>query len=44
MIFNRGMCGRHHDLAAMISQEMAARRRVSLFKAVPRSFPYTLDI
>lgn len=44
MMINRGMCGRYHDLARMDFAGDGARAGISLFKAVPRSFPYTLDM
>lgn len=44
LMINRGMCGRHHDLAEMEFAGTDARAGISLFKAVPRSFPYTLDM
>lgn len=44
MMINRGMCGRHHDLATLDFAGTDARAGISLFKAVPRSFPYDLDM
>ncbi len=44
MMINRGMCGRHHDLAALDFSGADARAGISLFRAVPRSFPYELDM
>ncbi|WP_294223027.1 ureidoglycolate lyase [uncultured Shimia sp.] len=41
-IINQGMCGRHHDLAAMDFSE--GRAGISLFNAQPRSLPYTLEM
>jgi len=44
MMINRGMCGRYHDLAKIDFAGADARAGISLFKAVPRSFPYALDM
>lgn len=44
MMINRGMCGRHHDLAALDFAGAGARAGISLFNAVSRSFPYELDM
>lgn len=44
MMINRGMCGRYHDLAEMDFAGAEARAGISLFEAVPRSFPYQLDM
>jgi ureidoglycolate lyase len=41
-LINQGLCGRHHDLAAMDFAD--GRAGISLFDAQPRSFPYTLDM
>lgn len=41
-MINQGMCGRHHDLAKL--DFVDARAGISLFDAVPRSLPYTLDM
>jgi ureidoglycolate lyase len=41
-IINQGLCGRHHDLAAL--EFMDARAGISLFKAVPRALPYRLEM
>ena len=42
-MINAGMCGRHHDLAALdFGQDGQAG--ISIFDARPRSFPYTLDL
>jgi ureidoglycolate lyase len=41
-IINQGFCGRHHDLAKLDFIE--ARAGISLFKAVPRSLPYRLEM
>ena len=41
-MINQGFCGRHHDLAKLDFLE--ARAGISLFKAVPRSLPYRLEM
>ncbi|MFT7370117.1 MAG: ureidoglycolate lyase [Octadecabacter sp.] len=41
-IINQGLCGRYHDCAVMDFSDGQAG--LSLFKATPRSFPYTLDM
>ena len=41
-IINQGLCGRHHDLALIDVSD--GRTGISLFDAVPRSLPYTLDM
>ena len=41
-IINQGMCGRHHDLAAL--DFGPGRAGISLFDAKARSLPYTLDL
>ncbi|WP_299774199.1 ureidoglycolate lyase [uncultured Tateyamaria sp.] len=41
-IINAGLCGRYHDLAQLDFGD--GRAGVSLFKAEPRSLPYTLDL
>lgn len=41
-IINQGFCGRYHDRAQLDYSD--GRPGVSLFKAEPRSFPYTLDM
>ncbi len=41
-IINQGLCGRHHDLARIDVSD--GRTGISLFDAVPRSLPYTLDM
>ena len=41
-IINQGFCGRHHDLARLDFTE--GRAGISLFKAVPRSLPYRLEM
>lgn len=42
MIINQGNCGRWHDLADL--DMGGGRAGISLFKANPRSLPYTLDL
>lgn len=44
MMINRDMCGRYHDLATLAFSGDTARPGISLFKAEPRSLPYTLDM
>ena len=41
-IINRGMCERHHDLAALDFR--GGRAGISLFRAEIRSLPYLLDL
>ena len=41
-IINAGMCGRYHDRAQLDFAD--GRAGVSLFRAEPRSLPYTLDL
>ena len=41
-IINQGMCGRHHNLAKLDFDDGQAG--ISLFDAVPRQLPYTLDM
>lgn len=41
-IINQGFCGRHHDLARLDFIE--GRAGISLFKAIPRSLPYRLEM
>ena len=41
-IINAGLCGRFHDRAKLDFGD--ASGGISLFKATPRSFPYTLDL
>ncbi|WP_298437850.1 ureidoglycolate lyase [uncultured Jannaschia sp.] len=41
-MINAGMCGRHHDLAALDFGD--GRAGISLFDATPRTLPYTLDL
>jgi ureidoglycolate lyase len=43
LMINQGMCGRHHDLAALAFAD-GGRAGISLFDAVPRSLPYKLDM
>ena len=42
-LINQGLCGRHHDLAAM-DFGPDGRAGVSLFDATPRSLPYVLEL
>lgn len=42
-LINQGLCGRYHDRATLDFGPMG-RAGISIFKAQPRSFPYTLDI
>lgn len=39
---NQGMCDRYHDLAKL--DFLGGAAGVSLFEAIPRSLPYTLDL
>lgn len=41
-IINQGKCERHHDLAQLDLTD--GRAGVSIFNAVPRALPYTLDL
>ncbi|WP_299044581.1 ureidoglycolate lyase [uncultured Tateyamaria sp.] len=41
-IINAGLCGRYHDRARLDFSD--GRAGISLFKAQPRSLPYTLDL
>ena len=41
-IINQGFCGRHNDLARLDFIE--GRAGISLFKAIPRSLPYRLEM
>lgn len=41
-IINAGLCGRYHDRAQLDFGD--GRAGISLFKAEPRSLPYTLDL
>ena len=42
-IINQGLCGRHHDLAAM-DFGPGGRAGISLFDAEPRALPYRLEM
>lgn len=42
-IINQGFCGRFHD-RARLDFGADARAGISIFQAVPRSFPYRLDL
>ncbi|MBM1632623.1 ureidoglycolate lyase [Sulfitobacter mediterraneus] len=42
-MINAGLCGRHHDLAAL-DFGPEGRAGISLFDAQPRSFPYELTL
>lgn len=42
-VINAGLCGRHHDLAAL-DFGPEGRAGISLFDAQPRSFPYELTL
>lgn len=42
-MINQGLCGRHHDLADL-DFGPGGRAGISLFDAVPRTLPYTLDM
>lgn len=42
-LINQGLCGRYHDRAHMDFGEVG-RAGLSLFRAEPRSLPYTLDL
>ncbi|SDG51262.1 ureidoglycolate lyase [Alloyangia pacifica] len=42
-IINQGLCGRHHDRAAM-DFGPEGRAGISLFDAEPRALPYTLEL
>ncbi len=42
-IINQGLCGRHHDLAAL-DFGPGGRAGISLFDAEPRALPYRLDM
>jgi len=42
-LINQGFCGRFHD-RARLDFGAEARAGLSIFKAVPRSFPYRLDL
>ena len=41
-LINQGLCGRHHDLAAL--EFSGGRAGISLFDAQPRSLPYKLEM
>ncbi|WIY23451.1 ureidoglycolate lyase [Parasedimentitalea psychrophila] len=41
-LINQGLCGRHHDLAALAFS--GGRAGISLFDAEPRSLPYKLEM
>jgi ureidoglycolate lyase len=41
-LINQGLCGRHHDLAALDFSD--GRAGISLFDAEPRNLPYRLDM
>lgn len=41
-LINQGLCGRHHDLAALEFGD--GRAGISLFDAKPRTLPYRLDL
>jgi ureidoglycolate lyase len=41
-MINQDMCGRHHDLAKL--DFIDGQAGISLFDAVPRQLPYTLDM
>ena len=42
-LINQGLCGRHHDLAAL-DFGPDGRAGISLFDATPRSLPYHLEL
>ena len=42
-IINQGMCSRHHDLAKL-EFSGGAQAGISVFDAIPRALPYTLDM
>ena len=42
-MINAGMCGRHHD-RARLDFGPDGRAGISVFDAIPRSFPYLLDL
>ena len=42
-LINQGLCGRHHDLAAL-DFGPDGRAGISLFDATPRSLPYRLEL
>lgn len=41
-IINQGLCGRHHDRAALDFTD--GRAGISMFNATPRALPYRLDM
>jgi ureidoglycolate lyase len=41
-LINAGLCQRHHDRARIDTGD--ARTGISIFKAVPRTLPYTFDL
>jgi len=41
-IINHGLCDRHHNLA--VPETIGGHAGISLFKAVPRSLPYRLEL
>ncbi|PSL21834.1 ureidoglycolate lyase [Shimia abyssi] len=41
-LINQGLCGRHHDLARLDFSD--GRAGISLFDAIPRSLPYSVDM
>ncbi|RWR14728.1 ureidoglycolate lyase [Paenirhodobacter populi] len=42
-LINAGLCGRYHD-RAQLDFGPGGRAGISIFKAVPRSLPYTFDL
>ncbi|WP_420857418.1 ureidoglycolate lyase [Marivivens marinus] len=42
-LINQGMCGRFHD-RARLDFGPGGRAGISIFKAIPRELPYTLDL
>ena len=42
-VINRGLCGRHHDLATLDFAD-GGRAGISLFDAAPRALPHRLDL
>ncbi|WP_368184729.1 ureidoglycolate lyase [Aestuariibius sp. HNIBRBA575] len=42
LLINQGLCGRHHDRAALDMGD--ARAGISIFNAQPRDLPYRLDM
>lgn len=44
-MINAGFCGRYHDRARLdFGAETGGRAGVSIFKAIPRRFPYVFDL